>query len=227
MKIIEIFVSRQGEGLWTGTKSTFVRFGGCNLFCGFCDTRYASWECEEGTRYSLEKIAAKVAENGEPHVVLTGGEPMLPPEIVPLTFLLKEQNFKITIETNGTLDRPVCCDLMSISPKMSNSAPAESSEFLERHHQIRYCPEVVRRLTERYPFQLKFVVDTQADLEEIEIYLQNFDKIPLDRVLLMPKAVTAAEMQRKEEWLKQACLRNGYTYSPRMHLIWYGGIRGK
>ena len=57
------------------------------------------------------------------HVVLTGGEPMLLAELIPLSASLRAEGWHITIETSGTLYLPVACDLMSISPKLSNSTP--------------------------------------------------------------------------------------------------------
>jgi len=90
MRIAEIFRSLQGEGRLTGVDSVFVRTSGCNLRCRFCDTRYASWE-PEGDYISVEEVVARVAamaaEAGEPtlgHVVVTGGEPMMLPDVVPL-----------------------------------------------------------------------------------------------------------------------------------------------
>src|SRR3569623_1543668 len=125
MRIAEIFASRQGEGLLTGTPSVFVRASGCNLRCWFCDTPYTSWE-PEGDDRSVEEIVAEIErlKTAEiKHVVLTGGEPMLFAELIPLSQRLSTAGFHITVETAGTLDLPVTCDLMSISPKLANSTP--------------------------------------------------------------------------------------------------------
>ena len=124
MRIAEIFRSLQGEGRLTGTDSVFVRFSGCNLRCRFCDTRYASWS-PEGEDLSLDEVLAGLAASsigrampGAGHAVVTGGEPMLFAELVPLCAALRSQGRHITIETAGTLYLPVACDLMSISPKL-------------------------------------------------------------------------------------------------------------
>ena len=227
MKIVEIFVSRQGEGIWTGTKSTFIRVSGCNLRCSFCDTRYASWEMESGGDLSPEELTGLALLYGVSHVVLTGGEPMLFPELVLLTRLLSQRNFTITIETNGTIDLPVTCDLMSISPKMGNSTPDGPLNLRHCHEQNRFRPEVVQNLISRYPSQLKFVVDTPDDLQEIDRYLQQIGPVPPERVLLMPQAVNSEEMRKKSEWILRCCRERGFLYSPRMHLEWYGGVRRK
>src|SRR5688572_13141518 len=101
MRVAEIYTSRQGEGLLTGTPSVFVRASGCNLRCWFCDTPYTSWE-PEGEDWSVEEVLAEVegqkwgrfttcqetASDGRlqtcpTHVVITGGEPMLFAELIP------------------------------------------------------------------------------------------------------------------------------------------------
>jgi len=128
MRISEIYRSDQGEGALTGTPSIFVRTSGCNLRCEFCDTPFASWE-PEGPVLSVDEIMQQVlsiASNDASlkHVVVTGGEPLLPLEMVSLCLRLKQHPFHITIETAGTIDREITCDLMSISPKMSNSTPS-------------------------------------------------------------------------------------------------------
>ena len=82
MKISELFYSIQGEGKLTGVPSVFVRASGCNLRCTWCDTPYASWE-PEGENFSVAQIVERVIAFPARHVVLTGGEPMMMPEIVP------------------------------------------------------------------------------------------------------------------------------------------------
>src|SRR5436189_4792704 len=122
MRIAEIYASRQGEGLLTGTPSVFVRASGCNLRCGFCDTPFTSWT-PEGDDLSVDEIVARTLALEVEHIVITGGEPMLFAEMVPLTQQLQHHGTHITIETAGTLSLPVTCDLISISPKLSNSTP--------------------------------------------------------------------------------------------------------
>ena len=106
MKISEIYKSVQGEGLLTGTPSVFVRASGCNLRCWFCDTPYASWQ-PEGNDYAVDEIVAQIEEWDCRHVVLTGGEPMLFAELIPLAEQLRRRHWHITIETAGTLI-PAC-----------------------------------------------------------------------------------------------------------------------
>jgi len=226
MRVVEIFQSKQGEGLWTGVTSTFVRSIGCNLRCAFCDTTYASWESDEGEDLSVEEIVGRVVLYGGEHVVLTGGEPMIYAELIPLTRMLAERNQKITIETAGTLELPVKCDLMSISPKLSNSTPVDAPRAtLSLHETNRKRPEIVRKLIDEYPYQLKFVVDQPEDLVEIEEYLEQLGPVQNDRVLLMPKAIDVQTMRLKGEWINEYAEPRGYRYCPRMQLVWYGNRR--
>ena len=122
MRIAELFHSIQGEGSLVGVPSFFIRTSGCNLRCAWCDTPYASWQ-PEGAELSLGQILDEVKAHPAKHVVVTGGEPMIAPEIVPLTNRLRDLGLHITIETAGTVFHPVACDLMSISPKLKNPRP--------------------------------------------------------------------------------------------------------
>lgn len=227
MRIAELFQSKQGEGLWTGVKSTFVRFIGCNLRCGFCDTTYASWQSEEGEDLTVEEIAFRVAQYKNRHAVLTGGEPMLYSELIPLTEELARQDIKITIETAGTIDLPVKCDLISISPKLSNSTPFGAPDAaIKLHETNRKRIDVVKKLIARYPYQLKFVVNQPEDLLEIEEYLQELGDFKNDCVYLMPMATDVQTMRQKAIWISAYAAPRKYRYCPRMQLEWYGNRRG-
>ena len=227
MRIAEIYKSVQGEGLLTGVPSVFVRASGCNLRCWFCDTRFASW-APEGVDLSVDEIVAQVEEWECRHVVLTGGEPMLFAELIPLCERLRNERRHITIETAGTLHLPVRCDLMSISPKLSGSAPDGDANphWRRRHERTRRRPEVVRRLMAQHNYQLKFVVDTQQDLSEVEDYLEQVGSRDPERVLLMPQGAQQEELSAKSEWLRPYCERRGYTFCPRKQIEWYGSVRG-
>ena len=90
MKIAEIFPSLQGEGRLEGMPSIFIRTSGCNLRCQWCDTDYASWN-PEGRQQSVADILEGVERFPERHVVVTGGEPLLAPEIEELCAGLRER----------------------------------------------------------------------------------------------------------------------------------------
>jgi 7-carboxy-7-deazaguanine synthase len=227
MKIAEIYKSVQGEGFLTGVESTFVRASGCNLRCWYCDTPYASWQ-PEGEDLAVHEILARVEALAASHVVLTGGEPMLFAELLPLSQRLNERGQHITIETAGTLYLPVECSLMSISPKLANSSPSvdQAGRWRERHERARHMPEVIRRLIAEYEYQFKFVVDMPGDCEEVERYLADFPEIDRTRVMLMPQGTDPKTLANHDEWLEPYCREHDLSFSPRKHIEWYGLIRG-
>ena len=227
MKIAEIYKSVQGEGLLTGTPSVFVRASGCNLRCWFCDTPFASWQ-PEGIDYAVDEIVAEIEEWDCRHVVLTGGEPLLFAEMIPLTEALRLSGRHITVETAGTLFLPVECDLMSISPKLSSSGPdaAQHSHWSRRHERQRFLPEVIAQLVESYEYQLKFVIHDAAEISEVDEFLSHFPGVRSDRVLLMPQGITLEELQPRTEWLEPICTERGWTFCPRRQIEWFGPVRG-
>jgi 7-carboxy-7-deazaguanine synthase len=227
MKIAEIYKSVQGEGLLTGTPSVFVRASGCNLRCWFCDTPFASWQ-PEGIDYAVDEIVAEVEEWDCQYVVLTGGEPMLFAEMIPLCEKLRSLDRHITIETAGTLFLPVKCDLMSISPKLAGSGPnvAEHPHWSRRHERQRFQPEVMRQLLSKFDYQLKFVIDEENELAEVERLLGHFPEVRSNRVLLMPQGTTQDELNLRGAWLEPACLERGWEFCPRKQIEWFGPVRG-
>jgi len=227
MRIAEIFRSIQGEGLLTGTESVFVRASGCNLRCWFCDTRHASWE-PEGEDLAVDRIVAQVLRLDASHVVLTGGEPMLFAELVPLSERLRRLGRHVTIETAGTRYLPVECDLMSVSPKLSNSTPpaARHAHWARRHERGRRAADVIRRLAAEYGCQWKFVVDRPEDCREVAAYLAEFSEIERDRVMLMPQGTDAGSLAEKARWLMPYCEEHGLQFCPRRQIEWFGFVRG-
>lgn len=225
VRIAEVFHSIQGEGRFAGTPSVFVRTTGCNLRCWFCDTPYTSWRPEGGHR-PVENLLREIRQFDCPHVVLTGGEPLLQPGIVPLSQHLRSEGFVVTIETAGTVYRPVAADLMSISPKLSNSGPRDGGRWARRHEQDRDRPDVLRRLLSEYDTQLKYVIDTPADLEELAGVLAGYPEVRAEQVWLMPQGVTMADLTTREAWLASEAARLGYRYCPRRHIELYGNVRG-
>lgn len=225
--IAEIFYSIQGEGMLAGMPSVFVRLSGCNLRCDWCDTPYASWK-PEGEGRLMGTILADVRRNWARHVVVTGGEPMIHPGIVQLTKKLKEHVEHITVETAGTVYEPVVCDLMSISPKLANSTPTrrEGGRFAAQHDRLRYQPEILKQLMAEYPYQLKFVVKQQSDVQEVRKIVEETGA-DRDRIMLMPEGVDAGALYERAQWMVEACKQLGYRYCPRLHIDLWGNERGK
>ena len=223
MKIAEIFYSIQGEGMLVGVPSIFVRTSGCNLRCTWCDTPYTSWQ-PEGEMLSVDEIMERVTAFKAPsHVVVTGGEPMIAPEVGMLTCRLRQAGLHITIETAGTVYTPVECDLMSISPKLANST--SRGKWAAQHERLRYRPDVLRRLTGEFPYQLKFVVVSEGDLGEIEAICNELGA-PSSRVILMPEGTRREVLRERGLWLAEICKSKGFRYSPRLHIDLWGDRRG-
>ncbi|MGA1995070.1 MAG: 7-carboxy-7-deazaguanine synthase QueE [Bryobacteraceae bacterium] len=222
MKIAELFYSLQGEGALVGVPSVFVRTSGCNLRCGWCDTPYTSWKAE-GDDLSLDRIVEEVSAHPARHVVVTGGEPLIAPEIVALTERLRAAGLHITIETAGTVFQPVACDLMSISPKLSNSAPGHA--FAAQHNRTRIQPERLRELMSRYEYQLKFVIERPSDLEEVRLLVDGLGA-ERSRVLLMAEGTDPAVLRERGQWLAEICKRENLRFSPRLQVELWGNRRG-
>lgn len=222
MKIAEIFYSIQGEGSLIGVPSVFVRTSGCNLRCSWCDTPYTSWS-PEGEEHSVDQILEQVGAHPARHVVVTGGEPMIAPEIVALTEQLRARGLHITIETAGTVFVPVACDLMSISPKLAHSTP--EGRLGMQHERLRFQPEVLQRLIAAYNYQLKFVVSHPDDLTEVERMLE---RISADRakVILMPEGIEPKILLERGVWLAEIAKSQGFRFSPRLHVELWGNRRG-
>jgi 7-carboxy-7-deazaguanine synthase len=227
MKIAEIYKSIQGEGRLTSTESVFVRASGCNLRCWYCDTPYTSWQ-PDGRDLSVGEIVSRVEEWDTRHVVITGGEPMLYAELIPLCDELQRLRRHITIETAGTLYLPVACDLMSISPKLANSTPSAETDrrWSHRHELARHAPAVIRRLMSEYDYQLKFVIDRPEDCKAVDEYLGEIPEVDRSRVLLMPQGTDAVQLAEHALWLEPYCRENELEYCPRLQIEWFGPMRG-
>jgi 7-carboxy-7-deazaguanine synthase len=228
MRVSEIFHSIQGEGLLTGIPSIFIRTSGCNLRCHWCDTPYASWK-PEGPEMSIEEILKKLTEWNCDHVVLTGGEPMITPDLPELATALKKQKKHITIETAGTIfPNGIPCDLASISPKLSNSTPPPELDpaWAKKHEATRLQPEVISEWIRKYPFQLKFVVSSELDLAEIKQLLSRLPPVPLHQILLMPEGIDVKTLATRSPWLVEICKREGFRFCPRLQIELFGHTRG-
>ena len=148
---------------------------------------------------------------------------MIANDVVELSERFRARSLHITFETAGTVFAPVACDLMSISPKLANSTP--DGVFHDRHEQLRLQPEVLRRLTREYDYQLKFVVAREADLAEVQLIVKMLNA-PADKVILMPEGISSETLSERGAWIAELCKTNGYRFGPRLHVYLYGNRRG-
>lgn len=227
VSISETFISRQGEGKLTGTPSVFLRTNGCNLRCWFCDTPYASWQPRGETR-PVASLIQQCRDSGLRHVVLTGGEPLVQAAAETIARRLMDAGLHLTIETAGTVDKPIACDLLSISPKLNDSAPnaAEHRRWHDLHHRRRLPLDVMRRLIEAaQDVQVKFVVSGPNQFDEIDDCVDALSVAP-QQVFIMPQGTTVAELDAARQWLGPWTGARHFEYCDRMQIRWYGNRRG-
>ncbi|MFZ4541445.1 MAG: 7-carboxy-7-deazaguanine synthase QueE [Rickettsiales bacterium] len=198
LKVVEIFPTLQGEGPFVGQPSVFLRLGGCNLACDFCDTEFEQFE-----EMPVPSIFASIMEKaGSTHdlIVITGGEP-LRQNITPLCDALLTAGYRVQIETNGTLWRPLPKGVNIVcSPKVTDG----------RYHALR--PDLLERVD-----ALKFIVSaTATDYRDIgkvgqgpetPIYVQPMDEYdPIKNAANIAHALGLAQT-------------NGYRLSLQMHKL--------
>ena len=216
-----MFHSVQGEGRLAGVPSVFIRTSGCNLRCSWCDSAYTSWE-PEGETEDVEDVVERAESYGADHYVVTGGEPLLQPDVDGLCSTLDGH---VTVETNATVYRDLDAELVSMSPKLSNSAP-EGGDWREIHEEKRLNFDVIDEYISSHDYQLKFVVADRADLDEIEDVLASLSDYDRNRVLLMPEGVDRDTLRERGEWIAEVCKDRGFRYSPRLQIHIYGNKRG-
>jgi 7-carboxy-7-deazaguanine synthase len=182
---------------------------------------------------SVEQIVERVCAFPSRHVVLTGGEPMIMPEIQSLASALADRGRHITIETAATVFKPLRCDLWSLSPKLANSTPhtRDGGRFAQVHEQNRWKPQVVQQLIDHArstdaDIQLKFVVSDQQDLDELRQMLGQLSAWKHDDVLLMPEGTDAGALESRADWLVRVCMDNGFRFCNRLHIQLFGHRRG-
>ncbi|MHC4586537.1 MAG: 7-carboxy-7-deazaguanine synthase QueE [Planctomycetota bacterium] len=225
MVINEIFYSLQGEGFLAGVPSVFVRLAGCPLQCRWCDTKYA-WDQRAGEDYNISDIVKTIQQWHCKFIVITGGEPMINPDLPQLVHQLKTAGKHITIETAGiAYVSDIPCDLMSISPKLSNST-ADEAKASAGHKDSRLDIAVLQELVDNYEYQFKFVVDSQGDLPEIRQTIEKIDSVNPEKVMLMSQAATRDELFTKSPIVAEMCKQTGFAFSQRLQVLLWNNQRG-
>lgn len=227
IQIAETFVSRQGEGMRVGNPSFFVRTTGCNLRCWFCDTPYASWQ-PRGEPMTVDAIVQQARQSGVRDVVLTGGEPLLWRQSDELVGALTAEDFHVTIETAGTIERNVAPNLLSLSPKLADSGPSkiEFPDWAIRHEKRRMPIDTMRRLIDQAKqIQVKFVISDPSQFEEIEQCVEELGVAAVS-VWIMPQGTTNAQLNAAAKWVEPESSKRGFRFADRMQIRWYGNRPG-
>lgn len=196
MKIVEIFCSIDGEGLRAGELATFIRVAGCNLRCNYCDTKYAL-EKNTGVEMSIEEILDKVEEFKVKNITITGGEPLIHQDIDKLIDVLCEKEYKVNIETNGSMpiDKYIGKCLVTMDYKCSSSLMENKMLY-----------ENLEKLTEKDV--LKFVIRTQ-DFSDVEKILTKYN---IKSYIYISPVFNEIELNDIVEFMKKSNL-NGINMS--------------
>lgn len=206
MKINEIFPAIQGEGKNAGIPTIFVRLSGCNLKCNFCDTKYHV----DGQEYSSRDLVKKIASYGMRDITVTGGEPLLQREEL---FKLQEYmpGRRFHLETNGTIydDRLKNFYSVTVSPK---------KQALE------YSVSSVKKLAKLPNTTFKFVYENKND--EWWWSLLKRAEVMLDKVYIMPEGADRETQIKRMPEVIDYCLKNGFKFGPRLHVLAFDIKRG-
>lgn len=238
----------QGEGKFTGYPSFLIRTSGCNLNCMFkdslCDASKESWNHNNTTNklFSLADIDSVIKQY--PHikrVFITGGNPTLNVKMfLDIALVCRANDLEIHIEDNGTQFNEKFnwgnIDFISLSPKLKNSIPTpglfakeigrEVTEADKSFHVKNYRNiESLKKWIKRFDYQLKFVVSDSEELQEIED-LCNEIEADRSRVYLMPEGSTREQLESRRKWVYETCLKLGYNYTDRLHILVYDNLKG-
>lgn len=165
MRIIEKFISINGEGLRQGELAVFIRFANCNLRCSYCDTKY-SFENPKYSEEGVNEIVDYVISTGVKNVTLTGGEPLIQPDIKRLMEALSEHDIRIEIETNGSISILPYKNIKNVSFTLDYKTP--------------FSKEENKMLLDNYKYitkndAVKFVCGDQKDLIRSREIMTQYD----------------------------------------------------
>jgi 7-carboxy-7-deazaguanine synthase len=212
-----------------------------------CDTPYSSHNPEKNQMEIddiIETVLRNTREQNINHVVISGGEPTMQTDaLAELVERLHNLGYHVTIETNATIyDGRISrfSKLMSLSPKLSSSTPWVANlknsgveykqKWAERHERDRInIPVIQNYILDRNihgtDFQLKFVIATEQDIEEIENILDQLSGIEPSDVCLMPEGVDVNTLNSRTGWVAEQALKRGWRFCPRLHIMMFGKNR--
>jgi len=218
LRVNEIFHSVQGEGTRVGVRCVFIRLTGCHLRCTYCDTPYAF---DEGNWMTLDEILARVRAYGCPTVEVTGGEPLLQPDVYPLMARLADEFETVLLETSGTLS------VAEVDPRVVRIVDFKcpSSGEVERNDWSNI--DVLRPTDE-----VKLVIGSREDYEWARDVVQKYDLTSRCPVLISPVTTPAnaakprgLDLEKLAEWILKD--RLDVRLSLQLHkIIWPTRTRG-
>ena len=211
LTINEIYLSIQGESTWAGERCVFVRLTFCDLRCNYCDTEYAFYE---GKKMTLKEIVDRVEEFRCPLVEITGGEPLLQKNVLPLMSILCEAGHTVLLETSGAHDiskvDPRVHRIMDL--KTPGSGEVEKNLWSNIDH-----------LTKRD--EVKFVMGSRDDYEWSRDKVQKLDLTRRSRAVLFSPIFGRIDPRQIVEWILEDKL--DVRFQLQMHkFIWTPTQRG-
>lgn len=238
--VVELYKAIQSEGSRAGLPTIIIRTTGCTHRCyfgegGWCDSWYTSIHPEKA-QYSFNDIVAMYDANPEvKEMMLTGGSPSMWPELVnELTRFAATRDIIVTMETEGShfVGTAYPIDLLSISPKFSNTIPKlgvltpegkpTTDRFIKQHNKLRLNIEAIQKSIEYHKdYHMKIVVNPIEQPEiwrEIEEFLFLL-KIPKNKVWIMPPGDNRKELIRIYPMVMKFCTDNCYNFTGREHII--------
>ena len=245
LPILELYRCVQSEGSRFGRPTIAVRTTGCTHRCyfgegGWCDSWYTSIHPEKGT-FTFNDIIKIYDEN--PHIkemMLTGGSPTMHKALVnEITHFAKKREIFVTIETEGShfLETDYPIDLISLSPKFSNTIPQlgvktpggkiTDEKMIKQHNKFRLNHDAIRKTLEYHnDYHYKPVWDGKDEsLLEIE-HFRLIHNIPKDKTFIMPAGDTRETLIEMYPKVFELCAEVGYNVTGRDHIIAYNTERG-
>lgn len=227
VRVAETFADTvQGEGTSTGVPAAFIRFSLCNLACRDCDTPY-TWDASrfdlraESSWRTVDALVDWALGRPEKLVVVTGGEPLLQPGLLPLVQELAAAGREVEIETNGTVV-PVP-ELVSsgawfnVSPKLSGFGDGMPEER-------RIVPAALRAFVAGGRARWKFVVRGAGELAEIAALEAAYGLSPIS---VMPEGTTVEAVLDGMRDLVKPVAERGWRLGTRLHVLLWGDVRGR
>lgn len=176
MRVVEKFVSINGEGLRSGELAVFIRFANCNLRCSYCDTKY-SFINPIYTEESIDELVKYVKSTGVKNVTLTGGEPLIQNEIKELMIELSNIGNRIEIETNGSIN---------IAPYLNIPNVTFTLDYKLKGSGMEMYMDLTNYDLLRKNDVIKFVVSDYDDLEKTKEIIKKYDLINKANCLISP-----------------------------------------
>ncbi len=210
LKINEIFFSIQGESTYVGLPTVFVRTTGCNLRCTYCDTKYSYFE---GNLQSQETLLKKILSYPTKYVCITGGEPLLQKEVLPLMTALADQGCLVSLETGGSKS------IAGIDPRVKIILDVKTPDSGAPDSFILENLESLQASTE-----FKFVICSEKDFKWAEDFCSQYCLNKKFTVLYSPSF-----NQVSERWLAENILQKNSTARLQLQLhkyIWSPATRG-